>query len=159
MSEKHAGGRPKTFTNAEDMQVLVDDYFELAKGYIFKGKDGEVVYNKYGEPVVMDSYPPTITGLALHLGFNSRTSLLNYQDDKVFMSTVTRAKARVERYAESRLFDKDGANGAKFSLANNFKSWAEKQQVEAINTNLNQDVSALSDIELEEKLQKLRGQS
>jgi hypothetical protein len=37
----------------------------------------------------------------------------------------------VEQYAEERLFDKDGANGAKFSLANNFEGWKEKQQIEA----------------------------
>ena len=42
-----------------------------------------------------------------------------------------RAKAVVEQYAEERLFDKDGANGAKFSLANNFEGWKEKQQIEA----------------------------
>jgi hypothetical protein len=76
------------------------------------------------------SEPPTITGLALALGFNSRTSLLNYEDKEEFLNTITRAKARVEKYAESRLFDKDGANGAKFSLANNFRNWKEKQEVE-----------------------------
>ena len=42
-----------------------------------------------------------------------------------------RAKAKVERYAEERLYDKDGANGAKFSLANNFSGWREKQTIEA----------------------------
>lgn len=28
------------------------------------------------------------------------------------------------------MFDRDGANGAKFSLSNNFKGWSEKQEVE-----------------------------
>ncbi len=57
----------------------------------------------------------------------SRQALLNYQTrDKCFNDTITRAKSRVEEYAESRLYDKDGANGAKFSLANNFKGWKEK---------------------------------
>ena len=36
----------------------------------------------------------------------------------------------MEQYAEERLFDKDGANGAKFSLANNFSGWKEKTQLE-----------------------------
>ena len=47
------------------------------------------------------------------------------------MDTITRAKTFIEQYAEERLFDKDGAYGAKFSLANNFKGWAEKTQIEA----------------------------
>ena len=29
----------------------------------------------------------------------------------------------MEQYAEERLFDRDGVNGARFSLANNFKGW------------------------------------
>ena len=32
---------------------------------------------------------------------------------------------RIEMYAEERLYDKDGSNGAKFSLQNNFKGWNE----------------------------------
>ena len=42
---------------------------------------------------------------------------------------VTRAKSRVEQYTEERLFDREGVQGAKFSLANNFKGWAEKQDI------------------------------
>ena len=40
-----------------------------------------------------------------------------------------RAKARCEQYAEERLFDRDGTNGAQFSLKNNF-GWgaAEKEK-------------------------------
>jgi predicted ATPase len=71
-----------------------------------------------------------MTGLALALGFNSRSTLLDYQEKDRFSDTITRAKAKVEQYAEERLFDKDGANGAKFSLANNFKRWKEKQEIE-----------------------------
>lgn len=45
--------------------------------------------------------------------------------------TITRAKARVEQYAEERLFDKDGTSGAQFSLRNNFKGWdADKKEEE-----------------------------
>ena len=56
---------------------------------------------------------------------------MNYQAKEEFVDTITRAKAKVEQYAEERLFDKDGANGAKFSLSNNFEGWREKQQIEA----------------------------
>ena len=41
-------------------------------------------------------------------------------DDDGYADTVTRAKARCEEYAEARLYDRDGANGAKFSLGCNF---------------------------------------
>ena len=69
-----------------------------------------------------------MTGLALALGFTSRQALLNYQAKPKFVDTIMRAKSRCEEYAESRLYDRDGANGAKFSLTNNFKGWSDKPE-------------------------------
>lgn len=129
--EKHPGGRPPMYKTKEEIQEKIDAYFEECKGRVLTDDDGNVMTNKNGEPVIVDARPLTITGLALALGFNSRTSLLNYQDKEEFVNTIMRAKARVEAYAEERLFDKDGANGAKFSLANNFEGWREKQSIEA----------------------------
>ena len=74
-----------------------------------------------------------MTGLALALGFTSRMALLNYQAKKEFVDTITRAKTMVEAYTEQRLFDRDGANGAQFSLRNNFKGWNERQRAESEN--------------------------
>ena len=132
MAEKKVEtGKPPKYKDPEEMQKVIDAYFEECKGEPF-------INSETGLPLVTDKghviwnippKPPTVTGLALALGFTSRQALLNYQAKKAFVDTVTRAKSRVEEYAESRLFDKDGANGAKFSLANNFKGWSEKQDV------------------------------
>ena len=119
------------YKTVEEIQEKIDTYFEECEGTVLNNENGEVVLNKYGDPVIVGRKPLTITGLALALGFNSRQALLNYQDKPEFYDTITRAKAKVEQYAEERLFDKDGSNGAKFSLSNNFKGWAEKQQIEA----------------------------
>lgn len=86
-------------------------------------KDGNPVFDKHGNPIIVGQKPPTITGLALALGFTTRQGLLNYQGKKEFLDTITRAKAKVEQYTEERLFDRDGTNGAQFSLRNNFKGW------------------------------------
>lgn len=131
MEEKNKGGRPPMYKTVEEIQEKIDKYFEECEGTVLNNENGEVVLNKYGDPVIVGRKPLTITGLALALGFNSRQALLNYQDKPEFYDTITRAKAKVEQYAEERLFDKDGSNGAKFSLSNNFKGWAEKQQIEA----------------------------
>jgi hypothetical protein len=124
-------GRPPMYESKEEIQEKIDEYFEKCEGTVLKGTDGEVMLDKYGEPVIVGKKPLTITGLALALGFNSRQTLLNYQGKEEFVDTIMRAKAKVEQYAEERLFDKDGANGAKFSLANNFEGWREKQSIEA----------------------------
>jgi hypothetical protein len=130
MSE-NKGGRPPFYNTAEEMQKVIDEYFESCKGEMRYDDNGLVYRDKYGLPIFFDVKPPTITGLALALGFTSRQALLNYQAKDEFVDTIMRAKAKVEQYAEERLFDKDGANGAKFSLANNFDGWKEKKEIEA----------------------------
>lgn len=118
------------YNTAEEMQEMIDKYFDQCEGTMKVDKEGNVFTDKYGEPVMFGRKPLTITGLALALGFNSRQALLNYQAKDEFYDTIMRAKARIEQYAEERLFDKDGANGAKFSLSNNFEGWKEKQQID-----------------------------
>lgn len=118
-------GVPPRFKSPDEMQKLIDEYFEGCKGHVFTTDNGEIVYDKHGQPVIVGSHPPTVTGLALALGFTSRQALLNYQAKKAFVDTVTRAKSRIEEYTEARLFDRDGVNGAKFSLKNNFRGWSD----------------------------------
>ena len=131
MSEVNKGGRPPFYKTKEELQEKIDEYFEECKGKPLYDDNDILMRDKYGLPIYEGVRPPTITGLALALGFNSRQALLNYQAKKEFNDTIVRAKSRVECYAEERLYDKDGANGAKFNLANNFEGWKEKQQIEA----------------------------
>lgn len=134
-------GRPPKYENQAELQQMIDRYFEACEGTLLRDASGNFVLDKNGFPVRVGARPPTITGLALALGFNSRQSLLNYQAKKEFLDTITRAKARVEQYTEERLFDKDGANGAKFSLANNFKGWKDEKKIDAdVKNEVNIDV-------------------
>ena len=127
-------GRTPKFESAEEMQKLIDEYFEECNGIILRYEEGvnkgNPIVDKYDNPVIIGRHPPTVTGLALKLGFSSRQSLLNYQGKGEFFDTITRAKMRIEEYAEERLFDREGVNGAKFSLTNNFKDWKESSEVD-----------------------------
>ena len=125
MSKKPVG-RPPKFKTAEEIQTKIDAYFESCKGEPLM-VDGEPYLDKSGSPVLINAHPPTVTGLALALGFHSRQSLLNYQAKAEFMDTVTRAKMQVEQYCEERLFDRDGQRGAEFNLKYNFR-WAQEEQ-------------------------------
>lgn len=139
-------GAPPKYNTCEEMQVKIDEYFESCAGELVYGIDDKPICNKYGIPIRVGERPLTVTGLALALGFTSRQALLNYQAKKDFVDTITRAKSRIEQYAEERLFDKDGANGAKFSLANNFDGWKEKQHIEAeVDTDLNINIELSDD--------------
>ena len=126
-------GRPKKYNNAEEMQKVIDEYFngcqkpvkifnkDLGKYITVTDEKGNIEYEQYK--------PYTITGLANALNM-SRQDLINYEKDNEFFDTITRAKRKVEQYVEERLFNKDDANGAKFNLANNFSRWKDKQEVE-----------------------------
>lgn len=140
MNEKHAGGRPLKYNTKEEMQEKIDQYFESCykpvrvlikdtnKYITLKDEEGNIIKEQYR--------PFTVTGLADALDI-SRQSLLNYSEKDEFFDTIMRAKRKCELYAEERLFDKDGANGAKFSLANNFESWKDKKDVDAnVNTEI-----------------------
>ena len=117
-------GRPPKYKNAEEIEDKIEQYFSSCEGEPLLDNKGNPIVNKYGYPCwIKPPKPPTVTGLALALGFTTRHALLSYQEKKEFMHTITRAKSRVEEYAESRLFDRDGSNGAQFSLRNNFKGW------------------------------------
>lgn len=129
--KKHPGGRPPKFTTAEELQAKIEAYFTACEGHVLTDDDGNAITDKYGRPIILDAKPPTITGLALALGFASRQALLNYQAKQEFNDTITRAKSRVEEYAETRLYDRDGVQGAKFNLINNFKGWSEKPREDA----------------------------
>lgn len=125
MSKEKCGRTPK-YKNADEIKEIIENYFEACKGEQLEDNDGKFIYDKYNQPVWINRKVPTVTGLALALGFTSRQALLNYQAKPEFVDTVTRAKAMVEEYTESRLFDRDGARGAEFSLRCNFR-WNAKQ--------------------------------
>lgn len=111
------------FKTPEEMQEAIDAYFKECEGHPLLDDEGQPFTDKYGNPFIVDRKPLTVTGLAIALGFTSRQALLNYQGRPRFQKIVEAAKLRIENYAEMRLYDKEGANGAKFNLQNNFKLW------------------------------------
>lgn len=129
---KNKGGRPPKYTSKEEIEGLIDNYFEECDGVPFLDENGKPIMTDKGYIVYRKPpKPPTVTGLALALGFTTRLSLLNYQGKAEFMNTITRAKTYIEEYNERRLFDRDGVHGAKFNLINNFKGWSEHPKQDA----------------------------
>ena len=125
--KKNPVGAPPKYKNSAEMQEKIDAYFADCEGELLKDANGAPVLDKYGNEIHLHQRPPTVTGLALALGFASRKSLLEYQGKQEFVNTITRAKARCEKYSEERLFDRDGTNGAQFSLKFNF-GWDNKEE-------------------------------
>ena len=113
--------KPK-YESVEQIEGLIEAYFESCKGELLRDEDGTIVFNqKDGTPIWVGRKPPTIPGLALALGFSSRQSLYNYKAKKEFVDTISRAQTRVEQYTAERLFDRDAQRGAQFALEYGFR--------------------------------------
>lgn len=123
--------RTRQYKTTEELEKKINEYFESCFSYVFN-RDGEIIKDSKGNLIKKQTRPFTVCGLADALDL-SRQSLLNYSKEEKYFDTITRAKRKCEVYAEERLFDKDGCNGAKFSLINNYKNWKDKQEV---NTNI-----------------------
>lgn len=108
---KHAGGRPPKYTNVDDLQVLIDKYFET-DAYLGEGDNR--------------MYAPTMGGLAYALDL-SRQSLLNYANKDEFLDAIKRARTKVGMALEQRLYSNNVA-GIIFNLKNNF-DWKDKKEI------------------------------
>lgn len=101
------GGRPPYYSSPEEMQEVIDKYFDDADA---------------------KKWPYTIPDLALALGFTSRTSLLNYAGKPEFVDTIKRAKLRIEGQRARQLVQGSGiVAGQIFDLKNNF-GWKDSQE-------------------------------
>lgn len=113
--------KPK-YESVEQIERLIEAYFESCKGEILRDEDGRIVFNqKDGTPVWVNRKPPTIPGLALALGFSSKQSLYDYKAKKEFLDSISRAQTRVEQYTAEKLFDRESQRGAQFVLEYGFR--------------------------------------
>lgn len=137
----YTGRKPK-YKTPEEIQKKIDAYFVQCEGTLLRNSKGDPVVDRMGHPVYVDRKPPTITGLALALGFTTRKGLLRYQAKKEFMDVILEAKTRIEMYTEEQLFTRDGAKGAQFALRCNFAGWQEEKKEE----NQNAAITIINDI-------------
>ena len=100
-------GRPSMFSNPEDMQILIDEYFALIRE---------------------ENEPATITGLCLHLGFESRQSFYAYGDKPDFSYTIKRARLMIENAYERNLSIANSPTGSIFALKN--LGWSDKTEID-----------------------------
>lgn len=129
MTEVNKGGRPPIFSTTEELENKVNEYFNIEtcpdkRMVILKsfeeGEKGEYV----------DHVPHyTITGLAMHLGFESRQSIYDYiKRSDEFSYIIKRACLRVENNYEVMLTEKGIGAGMIFALKN--MKWVDKQEIE-----------------------------
>lgn len=133
-------GQKRNFETPDSLKLKCDEYFATCLGPMLD-KNGEIIKGDNGKPILFQKKPFTLSGLALYLGISTE-ALKRYSkgkfdeipfdtDDRAtFAEVLYQARQRIEEYAESRLYDKDGSFGAKFVLDNAFKWTTTKEQAE-----------------------------
>lgn len=134
-------GRPALFASVDDLKDKIDDYFAsgVKKKTVLLGQGDKA------RPVEVEV--PTITGLALHLGFESRQSFYDYELKPEFSYTIKKARLFIENHYEE-LLQAGNTTGAIFALKN--FGWSDKQQLE--HTGADGGPIELSDIERTKRL-------
>lgn len=118
------GGRPPIHTDPNEVQRLIDEYFE----YI-EGESQEVIKDVFDETTgdmkpktvtewIRKPEPPTVTGLSLHLGFCDKSSLYDYAKKDMFSHSIKRGIARIEKFHEIKAAYGDKCVGNIFVLKN-----------------------------------------
>lgn len=126
-------GRPPIHTDPIKFDELVQDYFEWIEGEYeeevveFADANGNVV-KETRINCTRKPEPPTLTGLALHLGFCDKKSLYDYQEKPDFLHSIKRAISRVEKHHEIQIAYGDKCTGNIFALKN--FGWKDKLETE-----------------------------
>lgn len=132
-SKKRFRGRPPKFHSVDELEMKIDEYFTscwtqkvdpIGNPIFLRNRNG----SKTNTPIMLQSKPYTITGLAVFLGVD-RDTLSNYEAKIDYFGTIKRAKQRCEEYAEEQLFIGKNVVGAIFNLKNNY-GWKDKVETE-----------------------------
>ncbi len=109
------GGQPPAYASPQEMHAKIIEYFDYIQG------EKKTPRSKTW---IREPEPPTVTGLALFLGFESRQSMYDYKKKEEFTYIIKRAISIVENAYEQRLSD-GNSTGAIFALKN--MGWKDEQ--------------------------------
>lgn len=114
-------GRPPIFNSPEELREKIEEYFKSGV------KNRQVEVGRGDNKVVVEIPVPTITGLVLYCGFDSRQSFYDYEKKDEFSYTIKRARTFIEQEYEEQLAT--GSTSAIFALKN--FGWTDKSEVES----------------------------
>jgi hypothetical protein len=120
-AEGNEGGRPPLYTDPKLLQSKIEEYFK--EGIEFR----DFIVGSGANRQKVSIQIPTITGLCLFCGFESRQSFYAYEKRKEFNYIIKKARLQIEKKYEEQL--KYGNTvGAIFALKN--MDWHDKTELE-----------------------------
>lgn len=120
-------GRPPKFATPEELEFKINEYFDAMDNHEIVRMDAEGKVVKIPKP-----RPYTMSGLALHLGFASTSSLRHYESKEEFCYLLVAARTRVEQQRNEQLVQGQGqCGGLIFDLKNNH-NWKDTHTQEVV---------------------------
>ncbi len=119
-------GRPPIFSSPDHLQDIIDEYFKTGV------KKRTIVTGKIPNQQTVEIEQPTITGLCIFLGFESRQSFYDYEQKEEFSYTIKRARLFIEKEYEEML-SIGNTVGAIFALKN--FGWIDRTEVRSEQVN------------------------
>ena len=104
-------GRPPMYKTAKELEDKIHEYFTKDV------KKRKVLVGGRNNKKMIEIDVPTITGLAIYLGFESRQSFYDYEERPEFSYTIKRARLFIENEYEE-LLQHGNTIGAIFALKN-----------------------------------------
>lgn len=93
-----AGGRPPLYKTEKDLDKAINAYFDSREIEFLKDDDGNIKIDKSGMPIIINLNAPSVSGLALYLGYASRQSIYDNEKHEKFSYIIKKAKTRVEEW-------------------------------------------------------------
>lgn len=144
-AEGNNGGRPPKYKSPKEMEKRIVSYFEWCQGE-FEERDRVITTTKgegKSKVTTTDVIPeiicirqpeiPSITGIALYLGFSSKDSIYDYSKKKEFSDCIKRGILTIENNYEQGLWI-DRPTGVIFALKN--MGWVDKKEIETTERHL-----------------------
>lgn len=123
----------------EEIEIKIKEYFDKECGIKWvKDDEGNIQTDRQGKPVFTIK-PPTVTGMALYLGFMTRQSIYDYSKRAKFSYTIKKALLRCESFAEEQLYVNAHPVGAIFALKN--RGWKDRKDVKMTKTTYSPEVA------------------
>lgn len=123
---KNPVGRPLAFKTPEELQAVIEEYFDYCDN-----RAKTIVDKEGNEITITHPAPYTMSGLARRLKVD-RDTLINYSHRDNFSALIRDARDRIQEDVETRLMETKNEKGAIFNLKNNF-SWKDKSEQEVTN--------------------------
>lgn len=128
----HCIGAYRKYKTPEALQRHIDGYFRSCMSPL-RNKMGDLVLDEKGHKIMVQTKPYTLSGMASHLGITTRT-LTTYKTKALaglippeYADIVIMARQKIEEYAESQLYSRDGNRGGEFVLRAGF-GWRTKSE-------------------------------